>query len=123
MMRDERGCVLVVDDEPDMLEVTVLLLENCGYRALTARNGAQALEMMRQTRPCVVLLDLMMPVMDGWRFREEQLREAALADVPVVVITGAGVAASRTELFAGAVAFLEKPVAMDLLLKVVAEHC
>jgi CheY-like chemotaxis protein len=63
----------------------------------------------------VILLDLMMPVMDGWQFRSEQMRDARLALIPVIVLSGAGRAAKMT-LFPGAAAFLEKPVSLEDLL-------
>lgn len=80
-------CVLIVEDEPDVREFMELLLQTSGYETMSAQNGLEALEQMRQRRPCVVLLDLMMPVMNGWEFREHQLAEASLADVPVVCVT------------------------------------
>lgn len=123
MTQEKSGCVLVVDDETDMLDIISLLLESCGYRVLTAHNGAEALEILHRIRPCVVLLDLMMPVMDGWQFRAAQLREPSLANVPVVVMTGAGIAAGSNELFATAGAFLEKPVEMQVLLQSIAKYC
>jgi len=57
------------------------------YEVVSAQNGAQALALMRQRLPCTVLLDLMMPVMDGWEFRRHQLEDPALAQVPVLCIT------------------------------------
>ena len=70
-----------------MREFMELLLQTSGYETMSAPNGREALEQMRQRRPCVVLLDLMMPVMNGWEFRERQLAEASIADVPVVCVT------------------------------------
>ena len=66
----------------------VLLLKSHGYETLTAGNGEEALDEMRRRRPCVVLLDVQMPIMDGWQFRETQLEDPAIRDVPVVCITG-----------------------------------
>ena len=85
-----RACVLIVEDDPDarMMLETMLRLE--GYETITARNGSEGLAMMREHRPCAVLLDLMMPVMDGWQFRRQQLTEPELADVPVVCVTAVG---------------------------------
>jgi CheY-like chemotaxis protein len=80
-------CVLIVEDEPDVREFMELLLQTSGYETMSAPNGLEALEQMRHRKPCVVLLDLMMPVMNGWEFREHQLAEASLADVPVVCVT------------------------------------
>jgi CheY-like chemotaxis protein len=81
-------CVLVVEDDTDVREMFEMLLQFSGYETMTAANGAEGLERMRERRPCVVLLDLMMPVMDGFTFREQQLQEPSLAKIPVVCVTG-----------------------------------
>ena len=115
--------VMVVDDDPDILEVTRFVLENAGYRVATAANGADALASLRgREKPGLILLDLMMPVMNGWQFRAEQMRDPELASVPVVVITGAGNAAARAAP-AGVAGLLEKPVDLDTLLSAVGRYC
>lgn len=81
-------CVLVVEDEHDIRRMLVLLLKSHGYETMTAGNGGEALDEMRRRRPCVVLLDVQMPIMDGWQFREAQLEDPAIRDVPIVCITG-----------------------------------
>ncbi len=124
MSRQAGGWVLVVDDEADMVDIMALVLESSGYSVLTARNGLEAFEILRTRRPCVILLDLMMPGMDGWQFRTAQRGDPELAGIPVVVVTGAGLAAEKkTPCFEGVAGFLEKPVSMSALLRVVAEHC
>jgi CheY-like chemotaxis protein len=80
-------CVLIVEDDTDVREMMDLLLTSIGYRTLTAPNGAAALERLRQDRPCMVLLDLMMPVMTGWEFRERQLADPQLASIPVLCMS------------------------------------
>ncbi len=114
--------VMVIDDDPDILEVTRFVLENAGYRVATAANGADALASLREAKPGLILLDLMMPVMNGWEFRAEQTRDPELAAVPVVVITGAGNAAARAAP-AGVAGLLEKPVDLDTLLSAVGRYC
>ncbi|HTP49236.1 MAG TPA: response regulator [Anaeromyxobacteraceae bacterium] len=79
--------VLVVDDDRDIRELLVELLEGEGYQVSSAENGEQALLKARLHHPNLILLDLMMPVMSGWRFRAEQAREPSIAGVPVVVIS------------------------------------
>jgi CheY-like chemotaxis protein len=81
------ACVLVVEDEDDVREFMELLLSTSGYETMVARDGCEALQRMRERAPCLVLLDLQMPRMDGWQFREEQMRDPALAHVPVICIT------------------------------------
>ena len=79
--------VLVVDDNRDIRELLVELLAAEGYAVAGAEDGRRALAEARANRPDVILLDLMMPVMSGWEFREAQLRDPDLADVPVVVVS------------------------------------
>src|SRR5687767_12098335 len=80
-------CVLIVEDDDDVREFMELLLTSSGYETMSARDGQEALARMRERKPCLVLLDLQMPRMDGWEFRERQLQDVALARVPVVCIT------------------------------------
>jgi CheY-like chemotaxis protein len=80
-------CVLVVEDEHDIRRMMVLLLKAYGYETVTAGTGGEALDEMRRRRPCVVLLDVDLPIMNGWQFRETQLEDPAIRDVPIVCIT------------------------------------
>ena len=81
--------ILVVEDDPDIRESLVELLQDHGYEATAASDGRQALEHLRATddHPSLIMLDLMMPIMDGKAFRDEQLRTPALAAIPVLVIS------------------------------------
>jgi CheY-like chemotaxis protein len=80
-------CVLVVEDDDIVRRMLLLLLRSHGYETMEAGNGQEALERMRQRVPCMVLLDIHMPLMTGWEFRERQLQDPALARVPVVCLT------------------------------------
>jgi len=83
--------LLLVEDEDEVREVITAVLETEGYRVRGAVNGAEALEILRSgLRPCMIILDLMMPVMDGWQFRTEQLRDAELLKIPTVVYSALG---------------------------------
>jgi CheY-like chemotaxis protein len=83
--------ILVVDDDPELRETLGELLGEEGYDTRLAENGKRALEFLRRGgRPSLILLDLMMPEMNGWQFREEQLKDASLRDIPVVVMTASG---------------------------------
>jgi CheY-like chemotaxis protein len=80
-------CVLIVEDDDDVREFMQLLVSTSGYETMTARDGQEALVKMRQRKPCLVLLDLQMPRMDGWEFRKRQLQDVALKQIPVVCVT------------------------------------
>jgi CheY-like chemotaxis protein len=81
--------ILLVDDDPDIREALAETLEDHGFTVATASNGVDALRQLRRmrTRPALVLLDLMMPVMDGYGFLDERRKDPTLASIPVVVIT------------------------------------
>jgi CheY-like chemotaxis protein len=119
-----RHCdVLVVDDDDEIREVLVEVLEGRGFRAVAAANGKQALdELHTGTRPQVILLDMMMPVMDGAEFRAAQRREPELAGIPVVLISAhADLTARVGEL--GASAALQKPISFHDLMATVRRFC
>ena len=109
---DERR-VLIVEDEDTIGEVVAdaLLLE--GYQVRRARNGHEALEMLREWLPQLILLDLMMPVMDGRAFRTAQRRlDGGAADVPVIVLSGAREVRARADEL-DAVEAMSKPFDLD----------
>ena len=113
--------VLIVEDDNDTREMLGRFLELEGYTVETAENGKRALERLGSgVGACVILLDLMMPVMDGWQFRQEQIRDASLADIPVIVVSAAG--RERLEKI-HANAYLSKPVDLDELLGCVTQFC
>jgi CheY-like chemotaxis protein len=120
---DSSKVVCVVDDDPDIRDVIEDVLEAEGYGVVTAENGAVALETLRHgKRPCLILLDLMMPVMDGWQFEEHRARDAALSGIPVIILSGAGRA--RVEAASKNVeGALTKPIALNTLLETVARYC
>jgi CheY-like chemotaxis protein len=110
--------VLVVDDDPDMVDAMLLVLRGAGYASRSAGNGRQALEAVAARMPALVLLDMLMPVMDGWQCARE-LRARYGRGVPIVVVTAAEHARARSEEI-GADAALSKPFDVDDLLRVVA---
>jgi CheY-like chemotaxis protein len=113
--------VLIVEDDEDIREFMGVLLRFHGYETSAAANGAEALDRLAEEHPCVILLDVMMPVMDGWEFRARQLADPALADIPVVCITAMfdpEEVASRLH-----VRCLSKPVDFPILLDTVSTAC
>lgn len=113
--------ILIVEDDYDTREMLGRFLELEGYHVETAANGQQALDRLSEgLKACVILLDLMMPVMDGWQFRRAQIRDAALASIPVIVVSAAG--RDRLEKV-DANAYLSKPIDLEELLKQITAYC
>ena len=113
--------VLIVEDDADLREMMAQLLALEGYQATTVANGREALEYLQHERaPDVILLDLMMPVMDGWEFRRQQKADPQIAPVPVIVLSALD---QRRAAPVEAEAFLNKPLDFDRLLELVRDHC
>ena len=116
-----REHILIVEDDKDLRDTLREALELEGYWAVSVENGRAALRHLATgAKPCMILLDLMMPVMDGWTFRQELLKDRALAAIPVIVMTAA--TAARAAAVASQ-AILYKPLHMSRVIDVVREHC
>jgi len=114
------GGVLVVEDDPDIRDAIRQILELEGYKVFTTSNGKEAIDLLRKIEsPCLILLDLMMPIMNGWEFLEVQRGNHILADIPVVIAT-AGTDIKNLPKTAG---FMRKPVDLDALLSRVRQFC
>lgn len=116
--------VLIVEDDLDIRETLVEALADGGYRSVTASNGKEALDVLRKENPlpCIILLDLMMPVMDGREFRAAQLDDPKLSSIPVIVLSAyrdveANVSGMNVS------AFLRKPPDLDELLRTIGKVC
>ncbi len=116
--------VLVVDDDPDLRETLRDALEDGGFAVATACDGQEALDFLRSTPtpPCMVLLDLSMPVMDGATFRAEQRRDPALSSIPIVVFSAAGSLAEKVK-HLDVADVLQKPLRLQQLLQTVRRYC
>lgn len=122
-MSDGAPLVLVVEDDFEIREALLEILALSGYRTEGAANGREALDLLASgRRPCLILLDLMMPVMDAWGFREQQLQSEDLRDIPVVVVTAYPDPQGRAARL-DAAAHLSKPVDLDLLIGTVERFC
>jgi CheY-like chemotaxis protein len=108
----------VVEDDPDIRAMLAQLLEFEGYEVHSAGNGREALKRLREgVRPFLLLVDLMMPIMDGWEFLEAQSQDPSLASIPVVVFSGDGNVGRAGSLpVAG---YLRKPIDCNALLATV----
>jgi len=115
--------VMIVEDDLDIRDALTQILEFEGYNVLSAENGQDALARLRDgEKPSLILLDLMMPVMDGWQFRVEQQKDANLNTIPVVIISADGRVYQKASAI-GAVGYLKKPVELEVLLSTVERHC
>jgi CheY-like chemotaxis protein len=113
------GPILIVDDDLDIRELLAETLEDLGFSCVTAENGLQAANLARgmAAPPSMILLDLMMPIMDGYEFLEERKNDPALSGIPVAIVTaGHGVDPSRLE---NATPVIPKPIDVPKLVDVI----
>jgi CheY-like chemotaxis protein len=124
VVKESMSRVLVVDDDPNIRSLVADLLQDEGYEVATAANGAEALARVQDEPPTAIVLDLMMPVMDGWRFVELCRGVAACADVPIVVMSAAhGLSESAQALVEkGVRAVVAKPFDLEALVAVVERY-
>ena len=115
--------LLIVDDEQDVRETLSEALELSGYQSSSVSNGEEALKaLMRPEKPSLILLDLMMPVMDGLEFMKAKELIPELVDIPVIIISADLRAESKIAGFKVA-GYIRKPISLDNLLKTVARYC
>jgi CheY-like chemotaxis protein len=119
----DKHLVLVIEDDLDIRSSIVELLEDSGYRVLGAENGAEALELLQSaaSSPCLILLDLMMPVMDGETFHGELQKQPRWAGIPVVLMSAYRDVAERAARLK--VDHLVKPVGIDEILTATRRYC
>jgi len=116
------GVILVVDDDDDTREAMEIVLTDEGYRVELASGGHGALAYLRaHAAPSLILLDLMMPEMDGYEFRSRQVGDPAIAHIPVVVATGSGSGHLRESELHGAL-ILHKPLVLEALIAAIERH-
>ncbi len=117
--------ILLVEDDADIRAMIAQLLELEGYRVRVSANGVDGLQILRGSegdeKPGLILLDLMMPVMNGWQFRAEQARDPSLEEIPVVVMSGDGRVTEEAPTVRAA-SFLKKPVDLDVLLETINKY-
>jgi len=124
----EQGCdktVMIVEDDADVRDALAEVLEDGDYKPLLAENGAVALQELKKASakpPCVILLDVMMPIMDGREFRTVQQGDPALSSIPVIVLSAHAEASAAAAQMA-AEGFLAKPVDLGTLLDTVERFC
>jgi CheY-like chemotaxis protein len=122
MVKKETSChsILVIEDDDDIRNAIVDLLETEGYITQSAINGKDALDKLTEiSKPCLVLLDMMMPIMNGRQFLDVVMKDSRLAPIPVLIVSAIA-DKSNTQ---GSVGFLKKPIDIDIVLDVVSQYC
>ena len=120
----DSATVLLVDDDPAILDAVTDFLEEEGFNVVSATNGAEALSVLRSGLAVdAILLDVMMPLMDGWDFRATQLADPALRGIPIVVITACGFAPETIRQQFQASDVFAKPLELGLFLQTLRDVC
>ena len=112
----------MIDDHEDNRELIAIILRAEGVTTLMAENGAAGLEVLKRQRPCLILLDLAMPIMNGWQFRARQLEHAELRSIPVVLYSAHPDLAQEAGVL-GATGIVTKPVDAGHLISIVKSVC
>jgi CheY-like chemotaxis protein len=121
---EHRHTVLLIDDNDDLREAFVLLTATMNLDAVALSSGHAGLESLRDgLRPCLILLDLSMPDMDGFAFRREQLKDPQLARIPTAVVSGVSSLMQTDARTLGLTTFLRKPVDVNELMQLFVDHC
>ena len=115
--------VLVIEDDPDMREIERIALSCGGHHVILAANGNEGLRALERQRPCLILLDLMMPGMDGLTFLDERRSRKLHADVPVVCVSAGGPEMISRAIRLGAKECVSKPTDIDHLCQKVGHYC
>src|SRR5215208_1247164 len=119
----QKAKVLIVDDEPLNVDYLQQELEDSGYQIITAFNGQEALDKIKSQQPDLVLLDLMMPVLDGFAVLSEIKADNVLRDIPVIIVSASNDSKSIVKgIKQGADDYITKPIDADHLKKKVKEH-
>ena len=125
---NKKGKILLIDDDVDLVAATRTILEKSGYEAVTANRVDEGIELARKEKPDLVLLDVIMPVKDGFTAADLFKNDPQLKSIPIVMLTafsskGSGSSVPRGKgLYLEADDYLEKPVQPDLLLSTIAQH-
>jgi len=120
-MSSQPSTVVCIEDEPGVIELIRLILERRGLKVVGAASGVQGLEVVRQVRPSLVLLDLMMPGMDGWEVYRRMKADAVMKTIPVIIVTAK--AEGIDEVLAKHIAkvddYIKKPFSLQELLQAI----
>ena len=124
MIQTNLGPVLIVEDDLAIRETLGELMRLEGFIPELAANGQDAIRLLENgIRPCLILLDLMMPVMDGFAFRAKQMKDVRWAEIPVVIMSADGNLQAKMEKLGGNLPSLRKPPDIDAVIDAVRRHC
>lgn len=125
----EQKLILVVDDDPDLVEAVSMKLEAKNYRVAKAYDGVEAMDRIKEEKPALVILDVMMPRKNGWDVCEEIKNDAGLKDIAVVLLTAVADSVKTTSYTHHdgkttlADDYIPKPIDLDELMEIVSDHC
>ena len=115
--------ILIIEDNEQNLYLASFILERHGHTILAARDGAQGIQLAQEKMPDLILLDIQLPVMDGYAVADELRRDSALAAIPIVAVTSYAMAGDRERILsAGCYGYIEKPINPDTFLNEVMAH-
>ena len=115
--------ILVIEDNEQNLYLVTFMLEVRGYEVIQAQHGQQGIELAAQVEPALILLDIQLPVMDGYTVAQELRSNPALDEVPIVAVTSYAMAGDRERtLAAGCTGYIEKPINPDTFIAEVERH-
>jgi len=125
----EQKLILVVDDDPDLVEAVSMKLEAKNYRVAKAYDGVEAMDRIKEEKPDLVILDVMMPRKNGWDVCDEIKNNAGLKEIPVVLLTAVADSVKTTSYTHHngkttlADDYIPKPIDLDELMEIVTDHC
>jgi DNA-binding response OmpR family regulator len=125
----EQKLILVVDDDPDLVEAVSMKLEAKNFRVAKAYDGVEAMDRIQEEKPALVILDVMMPRKNGWDVCDEIKNDAALKEIPVVLLTAVADSVKTTSYTHHngkttlADDYIPKPIDLDELMEIVTDHC
>jgi CheY-like chemotaxis protein len=118
-----KSTILVIEDNEKNRYLVTFILERHGYRVVQARDGREGVELAAQVEPALIVLDIQLPVMDGYAVARELRSNPALADVPIVAVTSYAMAGDREQILAaGCTGYLEKPINPEMFVDQIEEH-
>lgn len=123
--------ILIIEDNKEILDSLKLALEEEGFNIRTANNGKEGLEKLTiQPLPCAIMLDLMMPVMNGWEFLEEMKKDSSFLSIPIIILSALGDKSSSLKNALGDKSlklniqeYYQKPIDLNSLLSTIHKHC